>query len=643
MAQVIASSGHDDMIHDAVLDYYGRRLATCSSDKTIKIFEVEGDSHRLTETLKGHEGAVWCVSWAHPKYGNILASASYDGKVFIWREQSSQWQKVYEFALHTASVNLVSWAPHEAGCLLACASSDGNVSVLEFKDNSWSHQIFPAHGIGVNAVSWAPAIQPGSLTSAAQPGPGALRRFVTGGSDCDVKIWEFRSVPERSRSDEEWLMRYSPETNTYNCVSTLKGHSDWVRDVAWSPTILSKSYIASASQDKTVRIWTSTNPSLGDWKSTTLNFDAVAWRASWSLSGNVLAVSTGDNRVSLWKERLSGGWELIKTIEDGSNILPPQAVTRIPQTHISESSSKPEEPQDRQESVVGHVVHNTYNDLLQVFLAQRLVSRGRDFARGFWFALRNDPKLARLIKEIPSAETGDAVVQAVNQVLEERKAKSFDRFYDDVRIIPVTSSALTFDGDISQPKLYASVQSDQTVGRILPVRLAPSGGGQDQISTVRVRISHKWVDLEAWLSVLPPSRAGLDARRLGAQEYELQFRWWATNGKVFRLTDLPQELRDILLIHVLGSTIFLERIWHRRRRGLTFDKHGSVPYYSEEGHIELRTTAVEMLCLNRQVYIEALEAGLAGWRHTFKGFARPACVGSIIDLAPIISAASQPH
>jgi hypothetical protein len=44
----------NDMQHDAVLDYYGRRLATCSSDKTIKIFEVEGESHRLTETLKGY-------------------------------------------------------------------------------------------------------------------------------------------------------------------------------------------------------------------------------------------------------------------------------------------------------------------------------------------------------------------------------------------------------------------------------------------------------------------------------------------------------------------------------------------------------------------------------------------------------------
>lgn len=39
--------------HDAVLDYYGRRLATCSSDKTIKIFEIEGETHKLSETLRG--------------------------------------------------------------------------------------------------------------------------------------------------------------------------------------------------------------------------------------------------------------------------------------------------------------------------------------------------------------------------------------------------------------------------------------------------------------------------------------------------------------------------------------------------------------------------------------------------------------
>jgi protein transport protein SEC13 len=249
----------NEVQHDAVLDYYGRRLATCSSDKTIKIFEVEGDKHTLVETLRGyvtakdtrrarcwqssrHEGPVWCVAWAHPKYGNILASSSYDGKVIIWREQSAAWQKIYEVALHTASVNIVAWAPHEAGCLLACASSDGNVSVLEFKDNAWSHQIFQACGSGVNSVSWAPAVAPGQVISASGNQAGAARRFVTGGSDCQVKLWDF-----------------SAETGSWQSTQILTGHTDWVRDVAWSPTVLSKSYIASASQDKTVRIWTSSD------------------------------------------------------------------------------------------------------------------------------------------------------------------------------------------------------------------------------------------------------------------------------------------------------------------------------------------------------------------------------------------------
>jgi protein transport protein SEC13 len=50
----------NEVQHDAVLDYYGRRLATCSSDKTIKIFEVEGEKHTLVETLRGY---VTTKSW----------------------------------------------------------------------------------------------------------------------------------------------------------------------------------------------------------------------------------------------------------------------------------------------------------------------------------------------------------------------------------------------------------------------------------------------------------------------------------------------------------------------------------------------------------------------------------------------------
>jgi protein transport protein SEC13 len=104
------------------MDYYGKRLATCSSDRTVKLFLVQGETHTLIKELRGyagssialsflpppspfpsplclwpwvfdamvpsrlvkhahrHEGPVWQVAWAHPKFGNILASCGYDCK-----------------------------------------------------------------------------------------------------------------------------------------------------------------------------------------------------------------------------------------------------------------------------------------------------------------------------------------------------------------------------------------------------------------------------------------------------------------------------------------------------------------------------------------------------------------------------------
>ena len=138
---------------------------------------MNGDKADISSLLdiSRHEGPVWQISWAHPKFGCILASCSYDGKVFVWREQNGQWSRIKEHTSHTASgmhlacflllvaatrdvhlqwrkirstltchyntnlisiVNSVAWAPHELGPLLACASSDGRVSILSFKGNN---------------------------------------------------------------------------------------------------------------------------------------------------------------------------------------------------------------------------------------------------------------------------------------------------------------------------------------------------------------------------------------------------------------------------------------------------------------------------------------------------------------------------
>jgi protein transport protein SEC13 len=60
---------------------------------------------------------------------------------------------------------------------------------------------------------------------------------------------------------------------------------------------LPRSYIASGSQDRRVIVW-SKDANEG-WRHTVINtFDDVIWSVSWSLTGSILAVTGGDNKVN---------------------------------------------------------------------------------------------------------------------------------------------------------------------------------------------------------------------------------------------------------------------------------------------------------------------------------------------------------
>ncbi len=101
------------------MDFYGKKLATCSSDKTIRIFSIENTSQRLVDTLTGyviieervefigrHDAPVWQVSWAHPRFGSLLASCGYDGKVIIWKCVNGKFIVVKEWTGHSVSGTL---------------------------------------------------------------------------------------------------------------------------------------------------------------------------------------------------------------------------------------------------------------------------------------------------------------------------------------------------------------------------------------------------------------------------------------------------------------------------------------------------------------------------------------------------------
>lgn len=291
---------HEDMIHDCQMDFFGSKLATCSSDKTIRIYSAGTGDHSLLATLEGHDGPVWQISWGHPCYGNLLASCSYDRKVIIWKEKEPNvWSKHHEFDGHESSVNSISWAPKEFGLILASAGADGALCFITSLDggSSWETKKVKAHSVGCNAVSWSPSTPPSSTGLTVEEAESVKsdsksKRVVTGGCDNLVKIWKYLD------DEDKWIEEHK-----------LEGHSDWVRDVAWAPSIAqTRSCIVSCSQDHRVLIWYKERNSTR-WTHQVLNtFDDVVWHVSWSQAGNILSVSCGDSKVSLWKETLTGNW-----------------------------------------------------------------------------------------------------------------------------------------------------------------------------------------------------------------------------------------------------------------------------------------------------------------------------------------------
>jgi len=279
MSEVLIDTQHSDVVHDSQFDYYGQRLATCSSDRSIRIFQVSEDyQSQFVRTLLGHEGPVWRVAWSHPKFGSYLASCSYDARVIVWAEVNGDWQQVYSYQ-HRSSVNGLAWAPHEWGLRLAAGASDGSISIHSLgPTNQWEVKLIEsAHRIAVSGISWAPAFEV------------EAPRFVSSG--CDGRL-----VIHSQEESENWVSEALEPKETA-----------WIRDVCWSP--VNKELIASGNDKGQVTVWRYSADD-GKWKASELKiFDGVVWSVSWSPVGTVLSATFGDNELALWRETVDGNWE----------------------------------------------------------------------------------------------------------------------------------------------------------------------------------------------------------------------------------------------------------------------------------------------------------------------------------------------
>jgi protein transport protein SEC13 len=293
---------HTDVVHDSQFDYYGQFVATASSDGSVKIFNAK--DQLLCATLNGHEGPVWTVAWAHPRFGSVLATASFDKRVLIWKEVNergdNQWRPVHIIAVHNGSVNSVCWCPQEFGAILASASSDGTVAVSRCADGCWREPVKTAgsalaHPQGATSVSFAP------FHSSLQ-----VPILASGGCDGKVRLW-----------------RGPAEDASISAVDELSFHADWVRDVAFCPDG-SSAYVvlASCGQDKKVCITRKLRENLSEkesqWETSVTDFKEPIWRLSWSPCGTMLLATTGDSEVFVLTEGKSftDPWTVAPVNED---------------------------------------------------------------------------------------------------------------------------------------------------------------------------------------------------------------------------------------------------------------------------------------------------------------------------------------
>ena len=98
--------GHSDEVQQAVFSCDGRTLATCSKDKTIRLWDVATWSER--EPLRGgHDGTVRSIAFSPD--GKLLASSGLDHRIVIW--DLVHGQRVRSWRAHKDVVHGVVFTP----------------------------------------------------------------------------------------------------------------------------------------------------------------------------------------------------------------------------------------------------------------------------------------------------------------------------------------------------------------------------------------------------------------------------------------------------------------------------------------------------------------------------------------------------
>lgn len=131
-------AGHSDDVEMAAFNSDGNLIATCSRDRTIKVFGLDG---RIKATLQGHEADVISVTWE--RNSRYLISSSDDGTVRRWNAETGELIETIDLnGVETDTIVITQ------GGVIFAGDDEGKISAIANTGISY----IPAHGAGIKRL-----------------------------------------------------------------------------------------------------------------------------------------------------------------------------------------------------------------------------------------------------------------------------------------------------------------------------------------------------------------------------------------------------------------------------------------------------------------------------------------------------------